>query len=131
MKNLQDVIEAVRALQEQSNTQGAKLGEIDLFVEEHEEDIEELKTKVDAIKVRDRGPKSTRVMTRHDAWRVIHGDLKGTTHKTAAKVTGLSYGQIYSARGEYTFKGVKADEFKLEAPKPAETSAPPAEAAQA
>lgn len=80
------------------------------------ERIEALEAKVDGIKVRDRGPTSTRTMTRHDAWRVMHGDLKGMSHKQAAKETGLSYGQIYSARGEYTFKDVKADEFQVEVP---------------
>lgn len=122
MKNLQDVIAAVLALQEQGNTQGAKLGELALEIEDQGDSIEELKVKVDGIKVRDRGPKSTRTMTRHDAWRVLHGDLKGMSHKAAAKVTGLSYGQVYSARGEYTFKDVKADEFKVE---PAAPVTPP------
>ena len=64
-----------------------------------------------AIQIRDRGPRSTRAMTRIDAWRAIHGDLKGVNHKDTAEALGLSYGQIYSARGTYTFKDIKRDEF--------------------
>lgn len=123
MKNLQEVIVAVQAMETVIQTQGTKIGELEARLEELEEFGEELKVKVDSIKVRDRGPKSTRTMTRHDAWRVMHGDLKGATHKAAAKATGLSYGQVYSARGEYTFKDVKADEFKLEEPTQPQTAA--------
>ncbi len=63
--------------------------------------------KVNSIKVRDRGPKSERSMTDEDASRIKFGDLKDKSHKEAAKVLGLSYGQIYSCRGEYTFTHVK------------------------
>lgn len=55
---------------------------------------------------RDRGPDSTREMTEDDARRVMIGDLKDVSHKDAAKTLGLSYGQIYSARKGFTFKGV-------------------------
>lgn len=61
---------------------------------------------------RDRGPKSKRDMIREDAWRVRFGDLADVSTKEAAKKLGLSYGQVYSARGEYTFKDVTADEFE-------------------
>lgn len=69
--------------------------------------INELCQKVNNIKVRDRGPKSERSMTDDDAQRCKFGDLKELSHKEAAKELGLSYGQIYSARGEYTFNHVK------------------------
>ena len=55
---------------------------------------------------RDRGPKSEHVMTEDDARRVIMGDLKDVSHKAAAEELGLSYGQVYSARGGYTFKKI-------------------------
>jgi len=55
---------------------------------------------------RDRGPKSERDMTEEDARMVILGDLKDLSHKAAAEKLNLSYGQIYSARGGYTFKKV-------------------------
>lgn len=53
---------------------------------------------------RDRGPKSERSMTEEDAIRIISGDLKDKSHTEAAQETGLSYGQVYSARKGFTFK---------------------------
>lgn len=73
--------------------------------------LNDLAEHIGSLQVRDRGPKSSRSMTRLDAWRVIHGDLKEIEHKEAAKMLGLSYGQIYSARGTYTFKDIKKDEY--------------------
>ena len=58
---------------------------------------------------RDRGPASEREMTEEDAYRVKFGDLKDTKHKAAAEALKISYGQVYSARGGYTFKQVKED----------------------
>lgn len=57
-------------------------------------------------KVRDRGPDSQREMTEEDAKRILLGDMKDMSHKDAAKELGLSYGQIYSSRKGFTFKGV-------------------------
>jgi hypothetical protein len=71
--------------------------------------VNALTLKVNDIKVRDRGPKSERSMTDDDAKRVKFGDLKDASHKDAAKKLGLSYGQIYSCRGGYTFNHVKKD----------------------
>jgi hypothetical protein len=51
-----------------------------------------------------RGPSSTRSMTADDAVRIMTGDLSDNTIKECVKELGLSYGQIYSARGGYTFK---------------------------
>lgn len=79
-----------------------------------------INTLIDTVNVlidrpsRDRGPKSERDMIREDAWRVRFGDLKDASHKDAAKKLGLSYGQVYSARGGYTLKDVTADEFSIE-----------------
>lgn len=64
---------------------------------------------------RDRGPASEREMTEADAHRVKFGDMKNTKAKDAAEALGLSYGQVYSARGGYTFKQVKED-WKPKAP---------------
>ena len=67
--------------------------------------INEIVQKVNSIKVRDRGPKSSRAMTAEDAKRVQKGgDLEKLSHKEAAAKLGLSYGQVYSARGGYTFQ---------------------------
>lgn len=68
-----------------------------------------LTTKIETLEskpTRDRGPKSSRDMTEDDARRLILGDLVGMSHKAAAAELGLSYGQVYSARGGYTFKKV-------------------------
>lgn len=73
---------------------------------ELEATIKTLTEKVDNLTAK-KGPSSTREMTLEDAERVINGDLKGVSHKKAAEELGLSYGQIYSARGGYTFKNVK------------------------
>lgn len=74
-----------------------------------EQRVTALEAKVASIKVRDRGPKSERSMTDDDAQRVKFGDLKALSHKEAAKELGLSYGQVYSARGDYTFNHIKED----------------------
>ena len=85
-----NLAETVAALQTQVETMVAK--------------IAELEAKLDGIKGRDRGPSSTREMTDDDARRVLIGDLKEKSHKVAAEELGLSYAQIYSCRGHYTFK---------------------------
>lgn len=61
---------------------------------------------------RDRGPKSSRDMTIDDARRIMLGDLVSLSHKAAAEKLGLSYGQIYSARGGYTFKSVTDEKLE-------------------
>ena len=60
-------------------------------------------------------PISTRDMTIDDARRLMLGDLVSLSHRAAAEKLGLSYGQVYSARGGYTFKSVI--EEKLESTK--------------
>lgn len=61
---------------------------------------------LEALAAKSRGLASTREMTDEDARRVMTGDLASASHKAAAETLGLSYGQIYSARGGYTFKHV-------------------------
>lgn len=81
--------------------------------------FEELVNRVatlEATIAKTRGTASTREMTDDDAKRVLNGDLKEVAHKAAAETLGLSYGQVYSCRGEYTFKHIlkalKAEGFK-------------------
>jgi hypothetical protein len=50
--------------------------------------------------------KSDQEMTDDHAKRVLIGDCKDMKHNDAAKHLGLSYGQIYSCRGEYTFRHI-------------------------
>lgn len=74
---------------------------------------------------RDRGPASEREMTEADAFRVKFGDMKGLKPKEAAEKLGLSYGQVYSCRGGYTFKQVKEDwKPKAQPQQPAEEQKP-------
>ena len=82
--------------------ENAKLKEI---VARLNEVIEKMNT-TKAPKVRDRGPESNREMDENDARRVLLGDMKDESHKSAAEKLELSYGQIYSARKGFTFKGV-------------------------
>ena len=78
--------------------------------------VEALETQIAALSApRDRGPKSQGEMTEEHAFRVKFGDLKDMKHKAAAEALGLSYGQIFSCRGEYTFKQVKKDWTKAKA----------------
>jgi len=77
--------------------------------------IEELeKSSMTKVKSRKCQIKSTRDMTIEDAERIILGDMKKLSHKEAAKELGLSYGQIYSARGGYTFKEITDKKLKLQ-----------------
>lgn len=70
--------------------------------------IIELQTQVKALM--EKAPTSTtpssKEMTVDDARSILIGDLKDASHKDAAAKLGLSYGQIYSCRGEFTFKQV-------------------------
>ena len=45
-------------------------------------------------------------MTDADAENVTYGSLAAVKHKEAAEKLGLTYGQIYSCRLEFTFKNV-------------------------
>ena len=104
--NMKDLIEAVQALQSRVTALEAKIAE--------------------ANKPRDRGPKSEQTMTEAHAFAVKFGEDKDLGHKAAAEKHGLSYGQVFSCRGGYTFKQVTKD-WK---PKAAAT-APAAEATTA
>ncbi len=54
-----------------------------------------------------RGPKSQREMTDDDAKRILKGgDMASMSHKDAAAALGLSYAQVYSCRGGFTFKHI-------------------------
>ena len=92
---------------ENTNTLVATLEEnakLEDVVAKLNEVIEVLNTKPKAA--RDRGPESTREMTEEDARRLLLGDLNAKNHKDAAKELGLSYGQVYSSRKGFTFKGI-------------------------
>lgn len=89
------------------STKSTKTATLEERVITLEQTITMLTERLDAMpKARDRGPTSTRTMTDDDAERVCYGDLEDMSHKDAAKELGLSYAQVYSARGQYTFKNI-------------------------
>lgn len=47
-----------------------------------------------------------REMTDEDAKRILTGDCKDLKHNEASVKLGLSYGQVYSCRGQYTFRHI-------------------------
>lgn len=52
-------------------------------------------------------PKTESVeMTKDHAFKILNGDLADKKHKDAAEALGLTYGQVYSCRLEFTFKDV-------------------------
>lgn len=69
---------------------------------------------LEALLAKKRGTASTREMSDDDARRVLAGDLREVSHKKAAESLGLSYGQIYSARLQYTFKHIHKELSKVE-----------------
>lgn len=80
--------------------------ELEKIVAGLSQQVEQLAQTVEKLATK-KGPASTREMTAEDAERIINGDLSQMSHKAAAQELGLSYGQIYSARGGYTFKGIE------------------------
>lgn len=63
---------------------------------------------------RDYGPKSETDMTELMAWRIRFGDLTSAKVKDIAEDNGLSRGQVYSVRGNYTFNHVIKDSYDLD-----------------
>lgn len=75
----------------------------------------ELLARVQALEEQAKRP-DTKEMSKDHALRVLTGDMKDKKHKDAATELGLTYGQIYSCRLEFTFKNVhkklKGEGFK-------------------
>ena len=101
-ETIEQIAEIVKSVEIIKLDESAKLKDVIAKVNELIERINISKN----AKVRDRGPDSTREMTEDDARRLLLGDMKDKSHKDAAKELGLSYGQIYSARKGFTFKGI-------------------------
>lgn len=71
--------------------------------------IEKMNELIEAINKQNdrRGPKSQREMTDSDARAILPtGEHEKLSHKEAAEKLGLSYAQVYSCRGQYTFKHI-------------------------
>lgn len=58
---------------------------------------------------------SQKEMTDEDARNILIGSCKDLKHNEAAQKLGLSYGQVYSCRGEYTFRHIHK-ELKSQTP---------------
>ena len=97
-----EIVEIIESIEIAKLDESAKLKDVIAKVNELIERFNNGKN----AKVRDRGPDSTREMTEDDARRILLGDMKDVAHKKAAEELGLSYGQIYSARKGFTFKGI-------------------------
>ena len=100
--NVAEIVEIVESIEIAKLDENAKLKDIIIKMNEI---IEKMNT-TKAPKVRDRGPDSQREMTEIDARMILLGELANASHKEAAERLGLSYGQIYSARKGFTFKGI-------------------------
>lgn len=68
--------------------------------------IRELQAQVASLTAAKASKSGDREMTDEDAFNVAYGDCSAMKHKDAAAKLGLSYGQVYSCRGEFTFKAV-------------------------
>jgi hypothetical protein len=69
--------------------------------------IADLQTRIEALEtVTKPVSKEQKEMTDADALAIITGEHAKLTHNKAAQALGLSYGQVYSCRGEYTFRHI-------------------------
>lgn len=69
--------------------------------------ILDLQTRVKALEEqRPARNESQKEMTDDDARNILFGECKDLKHNAAAAKLGLSYGQVYSCRLEYTFKHI-------------------------
>lgn len=119
MKEIREVLKGdkssmriVELLIEMNNTLGHKIDTLCERINYLEAEL--MKKETEMVEVKKENLTSTRTMNEDDARRVILGDLKDKSHKKAAEELGLSYGQIYSARGGYTFKGINKEKEDLE-----------------
>lgn len=77
-----------------------------LSLKELQELVLQLQERIVALETPKKTSESAREMTDDDARRILTGDLKDAKHKDAAEKLGLSYGQVYSCRLEFTFKHI-------------------------
>lgn len=66
----------------------------------------ELQARVEKLEQPKTSSSTGKEMTDDDARRVLTGDLSSVKHKDAAEKLGLTYGQVYSCRLEFTFKNI-------------------------
>jgi hypothetical protein len=77
-------------------------------IEELIQQVAELQARIEKLEATNvaKSNKSDREMTDDDARRILSGDLATMKHKEVAEKLGLSYGQVYSCRLEFTFKHI-------------------------
>lgn len=68
--------------------------------------IAALTVRVEALEAPKPSKASEKEMSEADAEAVTYGEFSALKHKEAAEKLNLTYGQVYSARLEFTFKGV-------------------------
>lgn len=83
------------------STTKLSIADLTQMVTELQAKVRELETKIEPKR-----NESQREMTDDDARRLLTGDLATMKHKDAAGQLGLSYGQVYSCRLEFTFKHI-------------------------
>lgn len=102
-------------MSEQSTVQKMSTQELTALILQQQELLKSFETKFqlqqEAIKkletqVQPKRNDATREMTDDDARNILTGELAQMKHKDAAAKLGLSYGQVYSCRLEFTFKHI-------------------------
>lgn len=72
--------------------------------------IADLQTRIEALEtVPKQQPKEQKEMSDADALAILTGEFASLKHNEAAQKLGLSYGQVYSCRLEYTFRHIHKD----------------------
>lgn len=79
--------------------------QINSTVEELSSRIVQLEQKIESLSKKSTNA-SQRDMTDEDALKILTGEHKDLKHNDVAQKLGLSYGQVYSCRGAYTFKHI-------------------------
>src|SRR5689334_11769674 len=72
--------------------------------------VAELNKRVEMLESQQSVPnKSQKEMTDTHALQILTGEYKDLNHNKAAQILGLSYGQVYSCRLQYTFRHIHKD----------------------
>lgn len=104
---MRDALGSVDKVRERVKDLGADISShIATSFKELEDKVAELSVKIEG---RNKSAPIKRNMTDKDAMDVLQGAYAEMDHKTAAAASGLTYAQVYSARGGFTFKHVIHD----------------------
>ena len=103
---LSTMCDALAELQSVNEGLDTRIGELVQRTSHMAEELDEVTAKVEG---RNKSAATKRNMTDGDALRVLNGDMTSLPHKEAAESIGLTYAQVYSARGGFTFKHIIHD----------------------